>query len=393
MQIPTPPSTKISLKNFQNLLQNKKKMGCSASKRSKATVDIYRPPPSSFAVFDINAIDEPWVKVEQAPQEKPTHVPSVIIEKLKSFETDAPAHSWDEVSKALEDLKPTINNNNDNQKLQGPNSPPKPEKQVNNQQPRKSLTFHTLEELDAKLSSKPAANELRKTESMRKEIETETKTKTKTTELKKPEPLVPTQSEGFKSVKDNIFIVRDREEREKEGRMANYDKYLMSKRDPLSEYPEICPPGGADSVVIYTTSLRGVRRTFEDCAKILGIFEVQRVVFDERDVSLHGEFLNELRSLLGEAEASVPRVFVKGRYIGGAEEVSELNESGKLGKILNAARAERGVGRQACGGCGGARFVPCLECGGSCKVVVSGDKKERCGKCNENGLVHCPTCL
>ncbi|XVF12941.1 hypothetical protein REPUB_Repub08aG0163500 [Reevesia pubescens] len=325
---------------------------------------------------------------DQAPQEKPTHVPTVILEKLNTFDTDAP-HSWDEVSKALEDLKPTINNNNttDNKKLQAPASPPKPAKQVNKQQPRKSLTFHTLEEFDAKLSAKPAANELRKTESMRTESK---ESKTKTTELKNLEPQVSAQPVGSK-LKENIFIVRDRQEREREGRMANYDK-LMSKRDPLSEFPELCPPGGADSVVIYTTSLRGVRRTFEDCTNIKEIFEVQRVVFDERDVSLHGEFLNELRSLLGE-EASVPRVFVKGRYLGGAEEVSELNESGKLGKILRMAAAERGVGRQACGGCGGVRFVPCMECGGSCKVVVSGDKKERCGKCNENGLVHCPACL
>ncbi|EOY25071.1 Electron transporter, putative [Theobroma cacao] len=396
-------------------------MGCSASKRNQAIVDIYRPPPTSFAVFDINAIDEPWVKVEQAQQEnqekKPTHVPAVILEKLNTFETDAP-YSWDEVSKALENLKPTLNNNN--KKLPAPTSPPKPAKQVNKQQPRKCLTFHTLEELDAKLSSKPAANELRKTESMGKETGTKTKTKTtelnnpepskpaanelrktesmrketgtktKTTELNNPEPPVP-DSTGFKSVKENIFILRDRQEREKEERMGNYDK-LMSKRDPLSQFPEMCPPGGADSVVIYTTSLRGVRRTFEDCTKVREIFEIQRVVFDERDVSLHGEFLNELRSILGK-EASVPRVFVKGRYVGGVEEVSELDESGKLGKILNKARVEKGVGRQACGGCGGARFVPCLECGGSCKVVVSGDKRERCGKCNENGLVHCPACV
>ncbi|OMO79818.1 Glutaredoxin [Corchorus capsularis] len=372
-------------------------MGCSASKRNKATVDVYRPPPSSFALFDINAIDEPWVKAEQAQeekQEKPTHVPAVILEKLSTFETDAP-HSWDEVSKALEDLKPAMNTNNI-KKLEAPTSSPKPAaNQVNKQQQvRKSLTFHTLEEFEAKQSSKPAPNELRKTESMKKETTTTT-TKTAitkpTAELNKPEPRpVSDSSAGFK-LKENIFILRDRQEREKEGRMANYDK-LMSKRDPLSEFPEICPPGGADSVVIYTTSLRGVRRTFEDCSKVRGIFEVLRVVFDERDVSLHGEFLNELRNLLGE-EASVPRVFVKGRYVGGVEEVSELNELGKLGKILNVARVEKGVGRQACGGCGGARFVPCMDCGGSCKVVVSGDKKERCGKCNENGLVHCPACL
>lgn len=355
-------------------------MGCTSSKSSVATVDFYRPPPSSFAVFDINAIDEPWVKVDQTPsenQEKPTHVPAAILEKLNAFET-AP-HSWSEVSKALEDLKPTINN--ENKKPQAPNSPQKPPKQVTQLQPRKNLSFHTLEELDAKLSSKP----VEKTESPVKEI------KTKPTEVKNPEsPQVSVPPVGSK-LKENIFIVKDREERLKEGRMANYDK-IMAKRDPLSEFPEICPPGGIDTVVIYTTSLRGVRRTFEDCNKVRGIFEVQRVVFDERDVSLHGEFLNELRNLLGD-EASVPRVFAKGRYLGGAEEVSELNETGKLGKMLSMARMERGVGRLACGGCGGARFVPCLECGGSRKVVASGDKKEICGKCNENGLIHCPTCL
>jgi glutaredoxin domain-containing cysteine-rich protein 1 len=103
-----------------------------------------------------------------------------------------------------------------------------------------------------------------------------------------------------------------------------------------------------------------------------------------------GEFLNELRDLTGEG-VSVPRVFIKGRYIGGVDEVVELNESGRLGRILVWARVERVEGRQACEGCGDARFVPCLECGGICKVLVDG-VKERCGKCIENGLVRCPTC-
>uniref|UniRef100_A0A0D3ELI2 Uncharacterized protein n=1 Tax=Oryza barthii TaxID=65489 RepID=A0A0D3ELI2_9ORYZ len=48
-------------------------------------------------------------------------------------------------------------------------------------------------------------------------------------------------------------------------------------------------------------------------------------------------------------------------------------------------------------GCGGARFVPCWECGGSCKVVAAGATAaaadvERCAKCNENGLMLCPIC-
>lgn len=86
-------------------------MGCSSSKRIEAAVDVYRPAPASFAVFDINAIEEPWVKgVEETPaaaEEKGGIVPVPILEKLSSLESETP-HSWDEVSKALEDLKPAL---------------------------------------------------------------------------------------------------------------------------------------------------------------------------------------------------------------------------------------------------------------------------------------------
>ncbi|KDO76586.1 hypothetical protein CISIN_1g0446791mg, partial [Citrus sinensis] len=222
---------------------------------------------------------------------------------------------------------------------------------------------------------------LRETESMGTELKTNNKAGSRADHH--------TEGEGFKPVKENIFIVRDRMEREKEGKQAKYEKLI---RDPLSDFPEKCPPGGSDGVVIYTTSLRGVRRTYEDCNRVRSIFEVNRVVTDERDVSLHGQFLNELKDLFGGETVTVPRVFIKGRYVGGVDELTELNESGKLGRMLRSARVEMGIGRQACEGCGGARFVPCFDCGGSCKVVLATGDKQRCGVCNENGLVHCPAC-
>ncbi|KAK6129940.1 hypothetical protein DH2020_036334 [Rehmannia glutinosa] len=361
-------------------------MGCTSSKRIEATVDVYRPAPSSFAVFDVNAIEEPWLNgdaddddYDSHDDQKPSHVPNPILEKLKAIE-DAP-RSWDEVSKALEDLKPKLNAAaaaavpDPNPKKGSATPPAQNSPAAKPRTPRKSFSFHTLEAGSQSLP-KPTDQPKRANDPRFNSTRTESKT-----ELKNGfHPEVP------KSLKENIFILRDRQEREKEGKQGGF-----VKRDPLSDFEEICPPGGADTVVVYTTSLGGVRRTYEDCNRVRQLMETHQVVFDERDVALDGGFLTELRGLLGEG-AGVPRVFVKGRYIGGAEEVVGLNETGRLSRILNWARVERGAGRLGCGGCGGARFVPCLECGGSCKVVVEG-KKERCGQCNENGLVHCPACV
>ncbi|KHM99884.1 Hypothetical protein glysoja_017582 [Glycine soja] len=194
-------------------------MGCASSKRVDAAAVPYRPAPTSLAVFDINTIEEPWLKhlnnTTPLPQDnnKPS-LPAPILHKLNLLDaTDAP-QSWDEISKTLQDLKP-------------PSTSPQ-------QQPQ--------------------------------------------------------------------------------------------------------PP--------------------------------QKTLVDGEGVAL-------------------PRVFVKGRYVGGLEELVELNETGRLGRILNATRVERGIGRQTCGGCGGARFVPCFDCAGSCKLL----HRERCPNCNENGLVHCPACI
>ncbi|CAI9094353.1 OLC1v1030078C1 [Oldenlandia corymbosa var. corymbosa] len=378
-------------------------MGCASSKSfdiaaNNKAIEVYRPPPTSFAVFDVNAIEEPWIKAMEAQKQqqlngngKPAYMPDPLLEKLNAIE-EAP-RSWDEVSKALEDLKPTLQNPPLEKPAAKEGGQKKNEKEAQPSPPlgRKSFSFHTLEELEAKLSSAAKKNqppevkpEHKKTASMASL--SSTKNQTNTTNIKKDTGLPPAPgTPGYKSVKDNIFIVRDRLEREKEGKPAPIVRF-----NPLSDFPEKCPPNGADSVVIYTTSLGGVRRTFEDCNTVRTILEWHRFVFDERDVSLHGEYLNELKELLGEG-AAVPRMFIKGRYIGGAEEVVNLNETGRLGRILNWARVERGTGRLGCEGCGGARFVPCMDCGGSCKVVV-GEEKERCRSCNENGLILCPLC-
>jgi len=159
--------------------------------------------------------------------------------------------------------------------------------------------------------------------------------------------------------------------------------------------------------VLYTTSLRGVRKTFVDCCAVRSILRSYGVRVDERDVSMHAVFKAELAELLGQgfAGATLPRVFVDGQYIGGAEDVQYLHEAGELGSALGGCEAapQRKLGyMEACAACGDVRFVPCETCYGSCKIFVEDDDAgdryhdvgefRRCPDCNENGLVRCPVC-
>ncbi|KAL9240987.1 hypothetical protein vseg_015148 [Gypsophila vaccaria] len=161
-------------------------------------------------------------------------------------------------------------------------------------------------------------------------------------------------------------------------------------RDPLlDKYEERCPPGGEKCAVMYTTTLRGIRKTFEECNAVRSVMESYHVRVIERDVSMDAGFKEELRKLMGTKEVKVPVVFVKGRFIGGASQVVKLDEEGELQGLLY------GIPKIAlgCQGCGGIRFVMCANCNGSCKVV---DEQRndivRCGECNENGIIQCPLC-
>ncbi|OEL17769.1 hypothetical protein BAE44_0021212 [Dichanthelium oligosanthes] len=135
-------------------------------------------------------------------------------------------------------------------------------------------------------------------------------------------------------------------------------------------------------------------------------------------------FREELKDLLlimsssscsSSSSSIIPRLFVRGRHVGGAEEVLRLDELGLLAPLLEGLpRAPRGSAACCCDGCGGMRFLPCFDCSGSRKVAVpipdpppqqqqgGGACRRRtrgamvavvrCGECNENGLVLCPIC-
>ncbi|XP_052198740.1 uncharacterized protein At5g39865 [Diospyros lotus] len=189
-----------------------------------------------------------------------------------------------------------------------------------------------------------------------------------------PEPLVPFEPMGM------------------EHESVNEDEEENEESSPLLDFEEKCPPGGSQAIILYTTSLRGIRKTFEDCSSIRFLLESFHVVFYERDVSMHLEFREELWKILG-GRVVPPRLFIKGRDIGGADEVVGLHEQGRLRKLFHG--IPQRPSNNPCSGCGGMRFVVCLSCHGSCKVNPQDLANEfpiRCSVCNENGLTECPIC-
>ncbi|KAG2310878.1 hypothetical protein Bca4012_025383 [Brassica carinata] len=167
---------------------------------------------------------------------------------------------------------------------------------------------------------------------------------------------------------------------------------VSKQSKPEPDAIRISIPGAESSIVVYFTSLRVVRPTFEDCRAVAAILRSFPVRVDERDLSMDASFAAELdRIFAGKKDLTkLPRVFIGGRYVGGAEEVRGLHEIGELKKLVRELpRVEGGV---CCEMCGGHRFVPCNDCHGSHKVFTEKLGFRRCSTCNENGLVRCSSC-
>lgn len=153
----------------------------------------------------------------------------------------------------------------------------------------------------------------------------------------------------------------------------------------------LCLSGTEDRIVLYFTSLRGIRKTYEDCCTVRMIFRGFRVAVDERDISMDSAYRKELQNVLGGKAMSLPQVFIRGKHVGGADEVKQIHEIGELGKLLDGFQVqELGFG---CKNCGDVRFMPCQNCNGSKKVFEEEEGRLRkCPDCNENGLIRCPIC-
>ncbi|KAF8039190.1 hypothetical protein BT93_B1673 [Corymbia citriodora subsp. variegata] len=149
--------------------------------------------------------------------------------------------------------------------------------------------------------------------------------------------------------------------------------------------------GGEDKVLLYFTSLRGIRKTYEDCCAVRMILKGFRVRVDERDISMDSSYKSELQGVLRGKALSLPQVFVRGKHVGGVEEIKQLDEAGDLAKLLDGLPVVDSG--SVCETCGDARFLPCLSCDGSRKIFDEDEgQTRRCLDCNENGLIRCYSC-
>ncbi|XWS65379.1 hypothetical protein CRYUN_Cryun05aG0107700 [Craigia yunnanensis] len=172
-------------------------------------------------------------------------------------------------------------------------------------------------------------------------------------------------------------------------KIRRIDENVDVDGDPLLGFEEKCPAGGDGSVILYTTTLKGIRKTSEDCNSVRFLLESFRVIFYERDISMHTEYREELWSIL-DGKVTPPRLFIKGRYIGGAEEVLTLHEQEKLKVLFQGIPVDSSNG--PCEGCAGVRFVLCFKCNGSHRIIADDGLSSKCLQCNENGLIICPIC-
>ncbi|WOK98384.1 hypothetical protein Cni_G07095 [Canna indica] len=140
-------------------------------------------------------------------------------------------------------------------------------------------------------------------------------------------------------------------------------------------------------VVLYFTSLRSIRKTFEECFAVRLILKGYGVCVDERDVSMDAGYKEELIRKLGSrhgSNVSLLRVFTDGEYLGRAEELRQLHDAGKLSELLEccqmASPQEGDDISGSCEACNDVRFVAYGRCSGSCKVYREVEEEDEGGK-------------
>ncbi|KAK6932976.1 Glutaredoxin [Dillenia turbinata] len=169
---------------------------------------------------------------------------------------------------------------------------------------------------------------------------------------------------------------------------VRHSQVQVHQNPPPDESRPPIPITNNHRIILYYTSLRIIRKTFDDCQAVRSILRGFRVMIDERDVSMDRSFLKELQQITGTRKPTLPNLFIGDMCIQ-ADEIKRLYETGELKKLIQWFPQ---TNFRICHGCGGSRFLMCEECNGSRKVYVDGVGFMNCADCNENGLIKCPSC-
>ncbi len=79
-------------------------------------------------------------------------------------------------------------------------------------------------------------------------------------------------------------------------------------------------------VEIYTTPFCGY------CARAKSLLDKKGAAYEEMDVMMDEKKRAEMRDRA--KRSTVPQIFINGQYIGGSDELSELEQMGKLDSLL-----------------------------------------------------------
>ncbi|XP_071509951.1 glutaredoxin domain-containing cysteine-rich protein 1-like [Diadema antillarum] len=195
--------------------------------------------------------------------------------------------------------------------------------------------------------------------------------------------------EDIKSVKGTVRGVKNRVR----AGIANFEFKPLDnnkKKSVINSEDEV------GRIIVYTTSVRIVRQTFDDCQYVRKLFQNHRVRFEERDLFMNSKHQKELEERIGSTtDINLPICFIDGELVGDLRKLEELNESGELRTILR--RFEKHNPMVNCSTCGGHRYVPCTTCNGSKKSLLRNNFTDtfhalRCSHCDDNGLQKCRDC-
>ncbi|KAF5192411.1 Pr5-like receptor kinase [Thalictrum thalictroides] len=147
-----------------------------------------------------------------------------------------------------------------------------------------------------------------------------------------PQPVIDESSKKKKKEKESEFASTSDLSKPLKSRPAELNSYDASSSGTSTQAGN-SKANESDGVVIYTSTTSGIK-ILNECNDVHLILQSHQIkVYHERDIGKDANYRRELMSLTGSFE--VPVVFVKGKLIGGASQVKQLEEEGKLWNLFD----------------------------------------------------------